>query len=437
LRYKKPIDHERKFSYKQWEDHFNLDLIKTKNRQFAHEITTDGYVVNITMKRVRQDVKPPYDLKRAHMKQKLKIIDQIRAAEKIERAKKKAERDARKALLAWNKEHGIKTTPVKRVPKKQELPKEIITNWDFYKHHGGLDPGKRSLFTIYFDDDTTVSATAGEYHEHIGLNKFRRQMKSNKTKKELDQFMALHSFKVSSSMAYLKSIKEVIRRLDEIKSEYIRGFYRKNKLLRHKNKHKAYKMLYEKIIKGRDGPILIGYGSGSCNGKGIKGSSMPVKSFYEFLLIQEMIKIVKINESYTTKMCSKCEVATHCIHQHKYIETSDKKWEKKKVKIYALRRCKNECHKSWNRDDNASRNIYVLLKTEACGKERPTYLCRPPKKDKKKKKDGVSVPRTKKVVSISSIISNDAPSLDLQTLVQSKINPPKRTITLKCKKPLI
>ena len=74
-----------------------------------------------------------------------------------------------------------------------------------------------------------------------------------------------------------------------------------------------------KLLKGEKGPIVIGYGSGSCNGKGIGGSSMPVKGFYDYLVRcgGKRIKVIKINENLTTKMCSECEHQTGVVKCHK------------------------------------------------------------------------------------------------------------------------
>ena len=80
-------------------------------------------------------------------------------------------------------------------------------------------------------------------------------------------------------------------------------------------------------------------------------------------------------------MCNECGCETEGLKCWKEIRISEDKKEWKKVKIHALRRCKNnECRTTWDRDVNASRNIHEILMTEHTGKNRPSYLCRPPKK---------------------------------------------------------
>jgi len=385
LKYGNKVDHERKRSKQQWSDYFDLEMVRTRNRVFAHEITTDGYDVNITIKRLKPNVKLPYRLKMLPI-QKERIIDTIRAKAQAE---KKALADIKKIkadLNAYNRANNIKQPPKPRCKNVKISNKELISDeeWATYTNHIGLDPGKRSLYTTFDDNNVHKSYTKNEYYEDLGLNRYNHQLKLNKNRqrmKMIDPVLAQNSFKVSSTVNYLKSLSTVIGILDKIQREYTRRFYRKSKFTKYGKKHKAYRKIFNRLLKdknGKEGKILIGYGSGLCNGKGIGGACMPVKTFYEYLCRQDKKKCrtVKANESLSTKMCNECGHATVDVKQHKEITIKEGVKKMMKVKIYALRRCSNnECRITWDRDINASRNIHNILKTEHRGQARPKYLC--------------------------------------------------------------
>ena len=179
---------------------------------------------------------------------------------------------------------------------------------------------------------------------------------------------------MSTVSAYMNSLRNIVQVMDSIKGEFSRDFYRKEKFLRYIKKGETYCQLYQRLIEGENGPIIIGYGNGLCSAPGIKGASMPVKSFYVFLMHQDKkrIRVIKVNENLTSKMCSVCHCETGSIKCHKEIEVSEGEKEWVKAKIHALRRCKNnECHITWDRDVNASWNIYYLLQIEYTGRRAP------------------------------------------------------------------
>jgi len=116
---------------------------------------------------------------------------------------------------------------------------------------------------------------------------------------------------------------------------------------------------------------IIGFGNWSNGGIGVKGCGLPVKGLYRYMEKDERIYLTDTKEEYTTKMSSCCEVETGCVFGYKEDESGK---ETRRV-IHGLRRCKsNECTKTWDRDVNASINIFRVLKNTIEGKERPEYL---------------------------------------------------------------
>ena len=72
----------------------------------------------------------------------------------------------------------------------------------------------------------------------------------------------------------------------------------------------------------------------------------------------------------------------------KEIEKVDGSRIKVKARIYGLRRCNNnECRITWDRDNNASKNIRLILEHELKALERPKYLCHKKTAEKTPKQD--------------------------------------------------
>jgi len=199
------------------------------------------------------------------------------------------------------------------------------------------------------------------------------------SKRILNRLLIENTFKVTTVALYLEHLTPVIAAYsDKIMAEYNRKHYLKHRFSKYINKQKAYHMMYMRLRAGmkRTQMLLIGYGSGSVNGSGIGGATMPVKGFYEYLCRQPYVKVIKINENYTTKMCFECWGENGYVYEHKDI-VENGEVQRKKCKIYGLRRCRNNgCRITWDRDYCAARNIRYILSSEHCGKQRPRYLCK-------------------------------------------------------------
>jgi transposase len=161
-----------------------------------------------------------------------------------------------------------------------------------------------------------------------------------------------------------KTFDILAKRLEE--KEVINEDNKKNK----KNKKKKIK---EKV--------LIGWGNGG-NGSGkLKGSKVPGKAFRKYIEKNTSIVVVDVDENLTTKMCSNCGFETGMMKEYRTIKrVTEEKGEEtmyKNVKVYGIRRCKNnDCRITWDRDVNASENILKILLCHLERKDRPTYLCR-------------------------------------------------------------
>ena len=96
------------------------------------------------------------------------------------------------------------------------------------------------------------------------------------------------------------------------------------------------------------------------------------------LFRQNGYEVFLVDEFRTSKMCSRC-MEGEC---EKFMKRKNPRpYRDEMILVHGLLRCKNECgyeHQPsyWNRDCNASINIYRIAKSAVEGKERPEYLKR-------------------------------------------------------------
>ena len=101
-------------------------------------------------------------------------------------------------------------------------------------------------------------------------------------------------------------------------------------------------------------------------------------------------QIFLVDEHKTSCRCSKCqgECSTFrkCFNPRPYTESV--------IYRHGLVRC-TTCHRIWNRDDNASKNILKIMKEEIFKNRRPKYLSRKHPKDDSSITSSVSIERIK------------------------------------------
>lgn len=376
-----------------WYDKTFVKNFETARRKFDYKVLTNGYEVNIQIKVPKNGLKLPYDINDKSLSISEKINFHLKVIEnwKLKKDEKKAADELQKKL---DLENGIE------IPKRIPYQMEIIDGFDNYKNHIGLDPGKRSLYTTYDSNMQHLRCTGKEYNNMTGHNKDRNKINNRKTK-DINALSAF-SFKVNTLDQYIKNLTAVNLLVNSAWQEYEKEFYRGLKFTKYQKKKKAYEKLANRIegiendrkaIKEmrwkqenkrgketiQEKMVLVGYGLGGSNGSGIKGASVPIKGFYTYLKTRKNIKVVGINECYTSQKCYNCQGQLGDYNQ----------WQKTRVKgseevemklrsVYGFRCCKsNKCRNAvYDRDENASKNIYLILVAGSCGLGRPEYLRR-------------------------------------------------------------
>ena len=247
----------------------------------------------------------------------------------------------------------------------------------------GVDPGHRALFTMTDSKGNLLSCSSTEFKHRTGqkkrLSTINRRKDSIPVLSELNQW----SLKTSSIETFLSNLKARMSVFVGVIKEYRKFFYRKLNFTGRIKKQKTFHELGRRIVE-RYGRALIGWGNGGTNQKGLKGSHMPNKGFFEYLRKNTCLTMTSTDEYRTSLMCSRCGSETCSIKYWKDFGL-DGKEDRRLIGCYGLRRCKNnECRITWDRDVNACQNIQMVLSNELNGLERPLHLQRPVKKQTEK-----------------------------------------------------
>lgn len=333
-----------------WNEIFRIP--KNNQKWFAGMITTNGYDVSVYY------FTPPKGFKYSSSEwggmddsNKIKILDEM-IQEKKESKKNKKE---------------SKVIPV------LEESQEVV----------GVDPGHRALFTMTDTKGNLLSCSSSEFKHLTGqkkrLSTINRRKDSIPVLSELNQW----SLKTSSIETFLTNLKARMSVFSEVIKEYKKYFYRKLNFTGRIKKQKTFHELGRRIVE-RYGRALVGWGNGGTNQKGLKGSHMPNKEFFEYLRKNTYLTMTSTDEYRTSLMCSRCGSETCSIKYWKEFG-SDGKEDQRLIGCYGLRRCKNnECRITWDRDVNACQNILMVLSNDLNGLERPLHLQRPIKKQTEK-----------------------------------------------------
>jgi hypothetical protein len=316
-----------------WSMFFNYKKFETCNRKFAYGVSTNGYEVMLRFTK-------PGDV----------------------RDKGSEEDDA-----------------VKKFGEEEDTEFDAIpVNLAEYDRFVGIDPGRTFLATGYSED---LKDGSGDEHVSISTKRYRHMAKMHKETKwrnhlrrrearYQDIIRDMPSLKTMS----LDNLKEAIRyRLKH--AEFLFEFCKKKPFRRWRFTtfvcgEKAMVELAKEIVKGGSKKTLVGFGDWSQQDGFLKGSpKAPVKKFKRVL--RRYATVVKIDEYNTSQVCSAC-------WEGKVKKVMFKDREGNLSECHQVVRCSSSaCTKCWQRDENASRNIFNILKAKLMGKERPFPFRRP------------------------------------------------------------
>jgi hypothetical protein len=325
---------------KVWRSLFNINAVETINRKFNYEISTDGYGVSIGLYKPKQ-IK---DLEDENGKIKCECGCLIY-----------------KKIISNHK----KTKEHKKYIKSGLIPNEIIKNTEKYI---GIDPGVSYLFTGYDNENKYHICSTKDYRNKSMITKASKWRKRQIKDSFIEEIQkTIHTLKVSSKEKYLISLKQIQQHYDTLVE-----FYNKKKSFA---KWKFTTFIYSKkalyklckdlcYTKDKDKNIIIGLGDWSQQQGIIKRHpTAPVKKFKDELRKIKNCYVIDINEYRTSKECSLCHNDVKNLNQYTLKINKETNFpEVILTKCHQVVRCtNNECSMCWQRDKNASRNIYKKL----------------------------------------------------------------------------
>jgi hypothetical protein len=183
-------------------------------------------------------------------------------------------------------------------------------------------------------------------------------------------------------MNYCKKKNEVNRKLF---SHYGRHIFRKLKfniyINTQKSESKMVNNFKEKYGKPENCMVIMGDFS---KGKNMKGKEPVICKKFRSIFRRNKYKVNMINEFRTSKLCNKCCGTCETFFKresHKpkdmYIDEVTGEKKGKIIIVNGLVRCKNvKCNTIYNRDKNATLNMYKIVESILEGKGRPKEYCR-------------------------------------------------------------
>ena len=379
-----------------WREVFQVEKFETERRKFAYVMSTNGYDVTVTL----QVPKTEAELKKER-------------EEKEEKSKKRSRKTDQEVKDEEDKEYDA-----------------FPASCDGFETFIGIDPGRTKVISAYSGNMTPdgkksscLMISQREYYSRIHQNDFNKYQERLR-KRDINYNTILRfmpTMKTGSFDAFKEAVRYRLRYQDMLFDYYAadEGFRRnrfrskiykqkaldeicrtivkeESKQARKKEKRKNRKARKKRKKKGEKEPAerkkqrdltkknMIGFGDWSAKQdtgffKGKSTMTAPVKKIRREL--RRYATVVRIHEFNTSQVCSTCHekmenmVERQIVHDETGCHFPSRK-------VHQVVCCKSMgCTKQWQRDVNASRNMYDLLMCKVKGEPRPERFKPPPKKE--------------------------------------------------------
>ena len=248
-----------------------------------------------------------------------------------------------------------------------------------------IDPGHinpiMSVMTKWGSGDIALhrQITLGEYYHGIGNKKFVRynnqKGKVKKVKEALEE-LAQHSLKTADFDTFVENMKVNLRIAPLMFQTYGTGNHSRERFRKLQTMQSYFDRFVDLIAPGEDTIVVVGDAKFAHTRVGL--SATPI--FKMIAKLSKHRRVIVCPEHCTTKRCSACrdsKADTKSAYSSRII-TSKRTGKAYHPKIHGLRHCE-QCHRTWNRDLNAARNIFFMFENLMLKRSKASYL------DKKQK----------------------------------------------------
>ena len=288
-----------------------------------------------------------------------------------------------------------KTIPNIKVNINSEQYIDELTDYTNIKNKKivAIDPGKSDILNCIDNDinGNQFRYTQDSRRKECKIKKYAKIILELKKEKIDNKTIIEHETELSKfnrKTLIIKEFKEYIKKKSEINSKlykfYEKYIFRKLKLNGYINRMKHEQKLIKnfKKIFGNSNDVIICIGDFEQKQhmkykEPIKGKGM------RKLFRQNNYKVFLVDEFRTSCMCSNCKNEQSKCEKF-MIRKNPKPFLYGDILVHGLLTCK-KCSKPWNRDVNASINIFRIANNSINGIERPKYLCRVKKEENVKK----------------------------------------------------
>jgi hypothetical protein len=229
----------------------------------------------------------------------------------------------------------------------------------------GVDPGR----TCPMAASNGYRMTKGDYNDQCGVITTEKvrvrhfQCLPEEDKQALDSLSEL-SLKTGDFQLFMERWKGRIANLDKVFQVYAWKRLRRHRLYRRRKKTRFLQKMARSVTKGNPSAI-IAYGNGKFPTSYRGARSGPGISLARYLA--KTHRVVMVDEHLTSQTCTKCHVRM----DHPLVWTVDRESKVLQHKtVHGVLQCPH-CQAFRNRDNNASRNIKMLLELQLRGEKRP------------------------------------------------------------------
>ncbi|SAL98421.1 hypothetical protein [Absidia glauca] len=260
----------------------------------------------------------------------------------------------------------------------------------------GIDPGMTHIFTATDGSSQYLKYSSAEWRAKSGFTRRLTAQRQRMTTQITDIQSRLPTTKTASVSTYATAVTSIMAHLNTLVSFYADVSWSNDRLLNYSGRRRLDEEVVKIFVDGgkkyahntasapstsshasrfhkaafTPSPAipLLGMGDGSfaMTMRGTKpGMASRVKKVLKRAELEGKLVLVPVNESYTSKICSKCLTNNQ---ENKVLEDGSR--------LHSVLVCK-DCNTVWNRDINACNNIFFLATEEIAKRSRPSVFCHP------------------------------------------------------------
>jgi transposase len=268
------------------------------------------------------------------------------------------------------------------VKPKHEFKEQKEIDYNEFERFGAIDPGVGSPITAYVSDSLFGQNSKIEKNKpiHFSAKEYQHRAKFTKQKQWNERLKNMNPNykKVITEMPSMKTGSvEIMKKAIQYRLQHFHYLFEfsatkpflKWRFTTYVYSQKALEYISKKVVDNKK--TLIGFGDWSQHDGFVKGHRKAPLNRTKRVL-RKYCTLLEVDEYNTSQMCSCCCEGVK-MERAKLAKT--KNGEIKIVSCFKVLSC-TTCNILWNRDVNASRNIFMAFRNQLSGLQRPEHIQR-------------------------------------------------------------